>query len=89
MSNFNIDSTIITPKVRVSTAAIHYSDRGYGSRYQIETFIFSDDPGQKTIQRIHGDIFGEFNPDYPIIAYSMTFHRRVSRLLNKKYNETH
>lgn len=51
--NFNIASTIITDKIRVSSAAIFYEEF-FGNYYLLETWIFSDDPTIKSRQIIHG-----------------------------------
>lgn len=51
--NVDLGKTQITDKVRVSSAAIFY-DEWFGKRYQLETFIFSDDKSiQQTTQIIH------------------------------------
>jgi len=52
-ANIDLGKTQITPTIRVSSAAIFY-DLGHLQYFQYETFIFSKDPSQRTIQQIHG-----------------------------------
>lgn len=54
LENFNIASTIITDKIRVSSAAIFYENSFFGDYYQLETWVFSTDPTVKNKQIIHG-----------------------------------
>ena len=51
--NKSIAHTKITDKIRVSTAAIQSSFQ-YDTYYQYETWCFSEDPRQRTFQKIHG-----------------------------------
>lgn len=56
--NFNIASDIITDTIRVSTAGIWLS-HDYGAYLQYETWVFSKDPSQRSIQVIHGTKYRE------------------------------
>lgn len=47
----NLARTQVTPLIRVSTAAIDYEEPF--PREQLETWIFSDDPRQRSRQIIH------------------------------------
>lgn len=58
MKSRNLASTIITPKIRVSSGVIDY-DAAPVPYTQYETFIFSNDPSQRTRQIIHGTDFQE------------------------------
>lgn len=50
--NIDLGKTKISDAVRVSSAAIYYEE-WFGDFYQLETFIFSDDPKIKGRQIIH------------------------------------
>lgn len=52
-SNVTLSQDSITPKVWVSTAAICLGAH-FGLYWQVETWIFSEDPRQRTRQVIHG-----------------------------------
>ena len=52
MESRSLAHTRITPKIRVSTAALPREDY-WGNWMLIETWIFSDDPRQRSTQIIH------------------------------------
>lgn len=56
--NVNLASDIITDTVRVSTAAIHMSAH-FGHYWQLETWVFSEDPTQKSVQRVHTTFYSD------------------------------
>lgn len=86
--NKNLASTIITDKIRVSTAAIYY-DEWFGERWQIETFIFSKDERVKTSQvNIYGSLYNEDyvnNPETRMIKNAIKIHNYISNNLSIKY----
>lgn len=84
MKNVNIGATKITDLIRVSTAAIAYDTNWFGSYYQYETFIFSDDPNLKTRMFIWGTSSGEELSD-KYIKLCETAHRRISKVMLNKY----
>jgi hypothetical protein len=51
--NIDLGKASITDQVRVSSAAI-YSEAHFGNYWQVETWIFSNDPRQRSTQVIHG-----------------------------------
>lgn len=53
MRNIDLAKTQITASIRVSTAAI-WREEHFGKYFIVETWIFSDDPRQKSRQIIHG-----------------------------------
>lgn len=59
--SYNLGKTRITDQIRISSAAIHYEAAGVcGDDYfQYETFIFSDDPRQRTRHVIHGTAYSK------------------------------
>lgn len=81
--NIDLGKTQITDKIRVSSAAIFY-DEWFGKRYQIETFIFSDDKELiKTRMFIH---FSYHFEDIPQKYKDLVtrFHNRISKILKDK-----
>jgi len=58
LNNFNIESTVLTNEIRVSTAGVWLSFE-HGSYLQYETWVFSKDPNQRSIQVIHGTHYAE------------------------------
>lgn len=84
LPNIDLGKTQITDKIRVSSAAIFYEEI-FGSYYQLETFIFSDDKErQPTKMQIHCTTGVEIPQSK--IDWVKTFHRRVSKMLLKKFN---
>lgn len=83
--NIDLGKTQITDKIRVSSAAIFY-DEVFGRRYQIETFIFSDDPKISTQQIIHGDCY-PFNPLSRYVLNCQKVHEYISNNLKQKLNK--
>lgn len=82
----NLASTVITDKIRVSTAAIYY-DEWFGERWQIETFIFSSDERIRTRMIIHGSDSFEDNvieSKGSIIEKAIKIHNYISSNLLKK-----
>ena len=88
--NKNLASTIITNKIRVSTAAIYY-DEWFGERWQIETFIFSEDERIKTSQvAIHGNVSSEedvIESKGKIIEKAIKIHHYISHNLLNNYDK--
>lgn len=80
--NFNIVATQITELIRVSSAAIYYE---HENRFQVETWIFSSDPIQKSRQFIHGSSYEDVS--MKLVDYAITFHRRIVFKLNKFYSK--
>ena len=83
--NIDLGKTQITDLIRVSSAAIYYEEM-FGSFYQIETWIFSDD------ERVKSRMFIHCTPP-PRLEYVESkrwlvnnFHRRVANLLRKELN---
>lgn len=56
MESVDLGKTQITDKIRVSSAAILYAHEPWGPRWQVETWIFSDDRRQASRQIIHGSV---------------------------------
>lgn len=82
--NFNIESTIITDLIRISTASI-WSSRD--EEYQIETWIFSTDERYKSRCIIHGWTPYE---DNSLIDQARRFHGKLAYKFNKTFNaESH
>lgn len=77
--NFNIASTVINKDVRVSTAAIFYSE-WFGDRYQLETIVFSTVKGGFRM-KIH---------DVPSndqgVEYCKRFHEKTVAMVKNKLN---
>lgn len=63
LPNIDLGKTQITDNVRVSSAAIYY-DEWFGERYQLETFIFSNDKRIRTTQIIHKSIMPSYLDNY-------------------------
>jgi hypothetical protein len=74
--NIDLGKDRITDKVRVSSAAI-YSSAYFGDYRQVETWIFSDDPRQKSHQIIHGtcSVQGDIPP--ALLEKCRHVHRRI------------
>lgn len=90
MQSVNLARTQITPLIRVSTAAVAYPhERWGGSRYQVETFIFSDDPRQRVHQIIHGSqSCGESEPfleECRLVEEARHVHARIAANLLAKF----
>jgi len=84
-ANINLAITIITDKIRVSTAAIYYSE-WFGEYYQYETWIFSNDKmHQKNVMVIHGTHGGDL--DENMVKKSKHIHERISNNLLKKFKD--
>jgi hypothetical protein len=83
--NQNIASTVITDKVRVSTAIIYYPNEFFGDYYQYETWIFSKDERVKPVMKIYGTSGSSDNDR--LINRATALHNRVSRILNRKLNK--
>ena len=82
--NKDLGKTQITPLVRVSSAAIWYE---HENRYQVETWVFSDDPFSPSRMFIHGSSHGDILEDEDsLVVRAKTFHRRASNMLLKKFN---
>jgi len=84
LPNIDLGKTQITDKIRVSSAAIFYQEM-FGDYYQVETWIFSDDERIKSKMQIHGTCGREIPQQ--LITHAQTFHRRISKMLIKKYNK--
>jgi hypothetical protein len=83
--NIDLGKTKITGKIMVSSAAIFYDE--WMKRWQIETFIFSDDERQRTRQIIHGNCsyyYGE-KPSGQIIEKCKRVHEKISKNLLALY----
>lgn len=83
--NKDLGHTVITDKIRVSSAAIKSFSPHTGEYYQYETFIFSDDERQKTRQVIHGT--SDNNNDEYLTALTKKIHRRIADNLKENYGE--
>lgn len=84
LPNIDLGKTQITDKIRVSSAAIFYEFWG-GDYYQLETFIFSDDPSQKTRMIIHGTTGREVSEIRKQEVYKV--HKYIADNLIKKFNK--
>lgn len=74
--NFNIASTVINEQIRVSTAAIFYSDF-FGEWFQFETFIFlKKGPCPMKIHKVSENQKG--------IDYCLSFHKKAVSLVKSK-----
>ena len=83
MKNFNIASTVINDKIRVSTAAIFYESTFFGDYYQVETFIFSGDKTLiETRQIIHGTCH---DAESNLIDKAKKIHVYISNNLKNKF----
>lgn len=82
MKNQNIAGTIITDKVRVSTAIIYYANEFFGDYYQYETWIFSKDERVKSVMKIYG-ISGS-GDNIKLIDRATALHNRIARILTNK-----
>lgn len=82
MAAIDLGKTIVTDKIRVSSAAIFMSAH-FGKYTQYETWIFSDDPKQKNHQIIHGT-----SPGYELfeiyVKEAIKVHDYISGNLLKK-----
>lgn len=78
--------TQITPKIRVSTAGIRYPGLAYNPNpyFQYETWCFSDDPQQRSIQVIHGC---SESVDFHYLVKSIKVHRYISRNLMIRFKK--
>lgn len=77
-----IKQTQITDFIRVSTAAICYEDE-FLTYYQYETWIFSDEPKQRTRQIIHA--CSRYDPDWKIEMKAEKVHDYISNNLKQIY----
>lgn len=80
-SNFNIASTIINDKIRVSTAAIYYDD-WIGGRHQLETWVFIKDDHRASKVKIHSVPCNDNG-----LKYCNNFHNKVVGLINIRLNK--
>lgn len=83
LPNVDLGKTRINREIRVSSAAIFYGNNWFGDYYQLETFIFSHDSTIKTRMFIHFTTGREIPERYKELVKS--FHRRISKILLKKY----
>ncbi len=85
LPNIDLGKTRITDKIMVSTAAIYYKE-WFGERYQLETWIFSED---KTVQKSHQVIHCSTNTTIPQrrIDDAKRVHKYISDNLLKKFNQ--
>jgi len=81
--NVNIASTIITDKVRVSSAIIYYNE-WFGEYYQYETWIFSKDERIKSRMKIYGT--STCGNNAKLIERATALHNRLSEILTNKLN---
>lgn len=81
-TNIDLGKTQITESIRVSSAAIFY-DEWFGKRYQIETWIFSDDKRLKSRMFLH---FSHHDKNIPQKHKDLVtrFHNRISKILKSK-----
>lgn len=88
--NVNLASDVISPLIRVSTAAI-FNDAHFGCYWQLETFIFSDDPALRTTQRIHCTMGAIRELCWADHGYSLAAGRavKVHNHIVKNLKETH
>lgn len=82
MKNQNIASTIITDKVRVSSAIIYYENHSFGDYYQYETWIFSTDERIKSRMKIYGT--SSWPDNKKLIERATALHNRLSLILSTK-----
>ncbi len=87
MSGHNLAHDQITPLVRVSTGAVHYDGEYFSERWQIETWIFSDDPRQANRQVIHGDAWSKEDASAGRIAdKARHVHARIADNMRRKFS---
>ena len=79
--NIDIAKTQITDKIRVSSAALFYEEL-FGSFYQYETWVFSDDPKQPSKMVIHGT-YHELNDQ--LETKTKIIHEYISNELIDKF----
>jgi hypothetical protein len=86
--NLDLGKTRITDKIRVSSSAI-YRKEYFGDYWLVETWIFSDDPSQRSTQVIHGtpSEVGCGWPDYRSVTKARIVHAHIVRNLIEKYGE--
>lgn len=85
LPNIDLGKTQITDKIRVSTAAIYY-DEWFGKRYQLETWVFSQDKErQRSLMVIHCST-GTTIPQRRIDE-AKKVHKYISDNLFKKLNQ--
>lgn len=94
MKNKNINSTVITPLIRVSTAMIAHEGTHFEDYYQFETIIFYDKSLNKDFRVINHEIVlcSRVNIDSRIdqlTARSNKIHNHISDNLKVKYAEDH
>lgn len=82
LPNIDLAKTQITPRIRLSSAAVFY-EFWAGDYFQFETWVFSEDKeAQKSKQVIHGTCSAKGSPS--LKEKTLTFHRRAARMLIKK-----
>lgn len=80
--NKDLGKTRITDTIRVSSAAIQCSSH-FGTYWQYETWIFSDDPRQRNRQVVHGtsSVPGEYGWEMK----TKIIHQHITNNLMRKY----
>lgn len=85
MKAIDLGKTQITDDIRVSSAAIWYDQPWFGSYYQVETFIFSNDKDkQRQVMVIHGTTSGDKVPQW-LIEKCAKVHNSMVKGLTKKH----
>jgi hypothetical protein len=87
VKNIDLGKTQITDLIRVSSAALH-RDEWFGSYWLVETWVFSDDPRQRTFQVIHGDctsMYGERPPHPELCDEARKIHRHIVNNLRASF----
>jgi hypothetical protein len=84
--SIDLGKSQITPIIRVSSAALMRDD-WWGSWWLVETWIFSDDPRQKSRQIIHGDsgAGGGRPPHERICATARKVHGQIAENLRRRF----
>ena len=85
--NIDLGKNQITPKIRVSTAAIFRNDLPW-DYWLVETWFFSEDKRQKSHQIIHGTPYAfpnETTPNLSIIRKAKNVHAQITNNLRKRH----
>ncbi len=72
----------ITPSIRVSTAALRRRDPYWSDYWLVETWVFSDDPRQRSFQVCHGSWPGLYDH---CLERARKVHGHITRNLELKF----
>lgn len=82
--NLDLGKNQITEKIRVSTAALYRDDLPH-PYWLIETWIFSDDPRQKSHQVVHGTPSAMGAVNYYDVMYARKIHKIITNNLRNRH----